>query len=252
MKLVQNILKKNGVLVERFSSSNPKFIEDIEFIDDYNKCTSSSLKLIVDKEIILAGNMNFSANIKLENFTGGFEVNVIFPNDYPSSIPKAINVNNKVSAHYKHFLEDGSLCLGVPTDLYYKINHEDSIEFFLKKILIPYYLSYKYWDENNGLALFDERSHGIKGVIEFYLEHFQLKSRSSLYQLFDSVECNSLKENILCPCGSGLIYQNCHHKQIKELIKTPFFKNDCTMAITNQRLIRLRLYESMNSVIQKK
>jgi len=237
--------------VNRFDSSNPKFFDDTKFIEDYNKCTSSSLKLIVDKEIILAGNMKFSAIIKLEKFTGGFEVNVIFPIDYPSSIPKAINVNNNVSAHYKHFLEDGSLCFGVPTDLYCKINHEDSIEFFLKKILIPYYLSYKYWYENNGLTLFDERSHGIKGIIEFYLEHFHLKTRSSLYQLFDLIESNSLKETELCPCGSELIYQNCHHKQIQELIKTPYFKSECMQIIYNRRQIQLRLIESMNSVILK-
>ena len=237
--------------MNRFDTLNPKFIEDLRFIEDYNRYTGSSLRLIVKNEIILAGNMNFSVNIKLEEFIGSFKVKIIFPISYPHLNPKAININNKLSKQFKHFLEDGSLCLGVPTDLYYKINHNDSIEFFLKQILIPYYVSYKYWEENNGLTLFDERSHGTKGIIEFYLEHFHFKSRSSLYQLFDLIESNSLDENELCPCESGLTYQNCHHKQIQELIRTPYFKDEYMKAIYNRRLVQFRLIESMNSVILK-
>jgi len=237
--------------VNRFDTLNPKYIEDLRFIEDYNRHTGSSLRLIVKNEIILAGNMNFSVNIKLEEFIGSFEVKIIFPNGYPNSIPNAINVNNTLSKQFKHFLEDGSLCLGVPTDLYFKINHNDSIEFFLKQILIPYYLSYKYWAENNGLLLFDERSHGIKGIIEFYLEHFHLKSRPSLYQLLDSVENNNLNEYDLCPCGSGLYYQNCHYQQIQELLKIPYFKDECMKITFNHRLIQFKLNESMNLIIKK-
>lgn len=246
------MLNLNGVSVNRFDSSNPKYIDDTKFIEDYNKYTSSSLKLIVDKEIILAGNLNFSAIIKQEKYEGSFIIKVIFSDDYPTKIPSAYNVNNEIKKEYKHFLKNSNLlCLGVPTDIFIKTSNNDSLEYFLKNILIPYYISYQYWDENNGKKLFDERSHGINGIIEFYLEHFHLKSRSSLYQIFDFINSNILDENELCLCGSGLIYQNCHNKQIQELIKTPYFKNEYMKTIYNRRQVQLRLIESMNSVILK-
>ncbi|MCK5051511.1 MAG: SEC-C domain-containing protein [Candidatus Cloacimonetes bacterium] len=230
--------------MNRFNSSNPKFIDDIKFIEDYNKCTSSSLKLIVDKEIILAGNLNFSAIIAQEKYEGSFVIKVIFSYDYPTTIPKTYNVNNEIEKEYGHFLQNSNLlCLGVPTDIFLKINHNDSIEYFLKYILIPYYVSYQYWDNNKGKKLFNERSHGITGIQEYYLDYFHVNSIQIMFRLLSLLEIHRITNKDLCPCRSGRKYTKCHYNSIQQLKLSPY-------AIDEYHKMRNKmLKDSINSVL---
>ncbi|HPR16835.1 MAG TPA: SEC-C domain-containing protein [Candidatus Cloacimonadota bacterium] len=232
--------------MNRFDISNPIFQKDIKFIEDYNKITESNLTFD-ESNLTLAGNFKFSATFQSIIKWYSYDIKIIFSEDYPNSIPKAINVNNRIIKQYSHFLSDNSLCLGVPTDIYLKLQNNDSIKFFLLNILVHYYFSYDEWEKTK-TVIFRERSHGVKGIIEYYYELLEIRNFNALIRLLRFSNDIESSYNQTCPCNSGKSFQSCHMPKMIVLNSSPYFSIEYENIL---HFLREQLQNSINSILQQ-
>jgi hypothetical protein len=174
---------------------------------------------------LIYGNLKFRAKYeKLKMYEGNFEIEIEIDNKFPKVIPKIRETGNKVSDIF-HKSYNGLLCLGVDTEIKLKLKCNPSIVNYIEKIVIPYFYSFLFW-QDNGKVPYGEFSHGPEGVKEFFNDYLNLYSLKRILKLLAySNAKKSIKGNNECPCGSGKKIRNCHQKQLNEL-NTIDIKND--------------------------
>lgn len=101
---------------------------------------------------------------------------IVMSNDYPTSLPVCFDVGNCVS--YDHVNKDGALCLSTEIDIALKLKDSTCISDFINELIVPYFLSFRYW-EKYGHDLFGDYSHGGKGIIESIKSYLGVSSISN-------------------------------------------------------------------------
>ena len=73
---------------------------------------------------------------------------------------------------------------------------------------------------------FGERSHGVKGIEEAYMERYDLFDRNALIQIMLYLsKIQRYRGHAKCPCGSGKKLRNCHGRRVLKDIMSPLSKN---------------------------
>ena len=121
-----------------------------------------------DIEIIFEG--RFIINARKENFEihEAPLLRIIMNKDYPNILPVCYDLSNKIN--YDHVFQNGSLCVSTLLDLAITLKDSISIQDYIDKFIIPYFLSYRYW-QKTGKDLNGDRSHGTKGIFESLREY---------------------------------------------------------------------------------
>lgn len=121
-----------------------------------------------DIEIIFEG--RFIINARKENFEihEAPLLRIIMNKDYPNILPVCYDLNKKIK--YDHVFQNGSLCVSTLLDLAITLKDSISIQDYIDKFIIPYFLSYRYW-QKTGKDLNGDRSHGTKGIFESLREY---------------------------------------------------------------------------------
>ena len=121
-----------------------------------------------DIEIIFEG--RFIINARKENFEihEAPLLRIVMNKDYPNILPVCYDLSNKIN--YDHVFQDGSLCVSTLLDLAIILKDSVSIQDYIDKFIIPYFLSYRYW-QKTGKDLNGDRSHGTKGIFESLREY---------------------------------------------------------------------------------
>ena len=88
---------------------------------------------------------------------------LFLPNNYPIGLPSVKDIDNVIT--YDHKFTNGCLCVSTMFDLQLKLKNSKCISDYIDSFLIPYFISYEYWKENN-IDIFGDRSHAIIGVFE--------------------------------------------------------------------------------------
>lgn len=88
---------------------------------------------------------------------------IVMTKNYPISQPTCFDVGDCVT--YDHVNTDRALCLSTEIDIAEKIKNSTCISDYIVELVIPYFLSFRYW-EKYGRDLFGDYSHGGKGIIE--------------------------------------------------------------------------------------
>ena len=161
-----------------------------------------------DGELILIGNLDFQAVYKKKNISASYTLIVSFPSDYPKNLPIINETRNKIDPEF-HTNYDGTLCLGVVTEIMEIFNQKPTIENFIESILIPYlyaHASYKLY----GIMPWGERSHGKQGIVEYYSELFNVNDTNLIIKFLQIFQNNDYRGHLPCPCGSGLKFKKCH------------------------------------------
>ena len=124
-----------------------------------------------------------------------------------------------------HKLSDGSLCLGSPLRLRILIGRGFSLKIFVERCVVPYLHGFAIF-ERTGELPFGEMEHGVEGIIDDFIDIFEVESsggveaKDKAFQLFALAAGPRSKANrVKCPCGSGLRVGKCHHKILNELRK---------------------------------
>lgn len=184
----------------------------------YLKNNYPSLKLRINSQVEIVGLLEFSAAYNEEIISNRYNIKIILPPDYPKMVPMVWELDNRIDKNY-HKYDDGSLCLGTPTDIYLRFMENPNIGHFIKDLVIPYLYRYSYikkYKENP----FPDYSHGTKGIIEYYLEFFSTDTISTVLDLLKT-SINSFNKEDNCPCGSPNKINNCHKIQLEKLIEIP-------------------------------
>jgi hypothetical protein len=174
---------------------------------------------IKDDEMHLTGELFFRAIYDDKLIDDSYSVDILFPDDYPDDVPVVRELGNKIGEDYHHYL-DGTLCLGIPTEVCRIFFEAPNILNFIERLLIPFFYRYSYIQEFHE-APFADCSHGWSSVVEWHRDYFQIDDNLKIYKLLLIVIENKYRGHLLCPCGSKKRLRNCHGLKLRELFDVP-------------------------------
>ena len=151
---------------------------------------------------------------KRQKWLEDFLIKIVFPNNYPDDLPEVYEIGNRIKIKNAdtHFYEkDGSACLFYRTERY--LHFPKDKVFQLKKFLDGpvksfffsqlYYIEHKKWP-------FGQRSHDIKGLLEFYGENLGIPyDQTNISKALSYLLKTKIKGHWSCPCGNEKI-RKCH------------------------------------------
>lgn len=165
---------------------------------------------------VVRGNLHFSATFEAITIEDTFIILILLPRDYPSSPPIVQETGGRIPRDF-HTHVDGSLCLGAPFAVRMEFLKNPRLLPFINNQVVPFLFSFRYW-QDEGKMPFGELSHGIKGVLEYYRDLFQVKEDVSVLRLLKILADNSYRGHLPCPCGSAFNLRRCHGAQLKDLM----------------------------------
>lgn len=196
-----------------YETNKNLYLSEKEFI---NKHYPDLVFIETDKLLELKGKFAFIAEYEgLETLKNIYEIKVLFPINYPMDVPNVYETAGKIDSFHRNKATDGSLCLGVPSEIHQIFSTERTLKNFFDNLLIPFLYSHTYYEKYKKPP-WGERDHGGKGIIQYYQEKL---NTINIYGILDFLEI-SLQEkyrgHILCPCGSNKKLRNCHIDLLKE------------------------------------
>ncbi len=151
-----------------------------------------------------------------------YDIDIIFDNDYPKSLPKVYEISNKISHEEDmHFNPpDWHACLFVSHQRWQVWPEGTSFSKFLEIPVHNFFLgqahfkAWGFWPKNR------ERSHGNQGIIEYYQELFNIDDYHLILRFLSEGPKKTIPRRQACPCGKkNRKYKNCHEKIVVNLRK---------------------------------
>lgn len=170
-----------------------------------------------DDELRLAGSLSFRVQGPSgEPIEDTYRVDMRVPSGFPVALPSAWETGGRIPpAHHK--LDDGSLCLGAPTELRLKLALSPTLFTLVEGFVIPYLFGYSYLLQH-GTMPYDELDHGPNGLRQHFAELFGVASRSAADEFVRLASLRKRRANKEpCPCGSGRRLGRCHHRRVNLL-----------------------------------
>ena len=136
--------------------------------------------------------------------------------------PRVKEVGNKIRSSYPHRYDTDELCLEAPAKIKLVCIDGDVFDFemWVNRFLIPYFFTYEFY-KRYGRYPFGERSHGAKGILEYYAELFHLSSEQQTIRFLQQVsEMDNYRGHRLCPCGSNKKIRDCHKEEVKVALQS--------------------------------
>ena len=109
---------------------------------------------------------------------------LFIPENYPLNFPQVKDIDDVIT--YDHKFINGDLCVSTMFDLQLKLIDSKCISDYIDYFLIPYFISYEYWKDNN-IDVFGDREHSIGGVFESIQDFFCIPKDN--YPLFKTLIC---------------------------------------------------------------
>lgn len=149
--------------------------------------------------------------------SGNFHLRIEFQKEYPDRLPVVYEEENLIPKHY-HKNPDTSLCLGTPAELYVLFSKSPCLKTFMMDIVNPYL--FRWLATSKGVSLWEDRSHGVDGIIEGYCTLISLKNVTQVHDsLLFMLTHRDYRSNSLCPCGSRIKTKLCHRKKFEWISK---------------------------------
>lgn len=137
---------------------------------------------------------------------------------YPFSFPFVYETGGKLPINIDwHVYEDtGRCCIKIPPEEKLICKGGISLLGFLKNELVPYLFNQTFRRENG--YYINERSHGTKGLIEFYGEKLSTRNVSVIIKLLGFIIYNTEPNRVArCFCGKHEKYRKCHREAFRFL-----------------------------------
>lgn len=163
-----------------------------------------------------------------------FDIEIELPEGYPYELPIVKETGNKVDKKYPHRYSDGQLCLETDLKILFDSEGIINLKSFISTYVMNYFFSYKYFERYKQFP-FGERTHGTLGILESYMDCFNLKTIHEAYKFVSIITSPKYiyRGHLPCPCGSGIRIRNCHGKQIRLVINSSILevqlKNDMNL-----------------------
>lgn len=167
----------------------------------------------------ISGVISFHAHYEgLESIEDWFEVEIVIPDSYPTLLPIVTELQGKIRNDYEHLNTNSSFCLATPLAERQAFNQMPTLLGFVNNLVIPYLYSYCFF-EKHGYYPFEDRSHGLDGLVEHYLDIFNTNAKPELLDGLIRIVKYGYRGHHPCPCGSGKIVRKCHKDVVKEIAK---------------------------------
>lgn len=207
----------------------------VNFLKEYKGVST----IEVEKEYIkLAGTLRLNHNYNLLPYSEKFKVEIIIPKNYPTTLPLIKESGGILDRNYEHINYDGTLCLEVERVIRNQLFPKYDLIEWVEEFVYPFLYSYCYF-RDYGIYPFGDRSHGAKGILEYYSELFDIEDIKEVRILLTNFikvrkKGKNYKGHNLCPCGSSLKIRNCHGiEALKKLL----------LYVDNQMIKDLKLIE---------
>lgn len=137
--------------------------------------------------------------------------------NYPFAPPMVFEVGGRIPRTLdRHTYSNGSLCLGVPEDIWPKPGTAINLEEFLNGPVRNYLMANTLVEQEQPWP-FGERAHGIPGIVEYYCESFGICDPPKILTLLMYALKPVARGHWDCFCGSGKRMRNCHPDSISKL-----------------------------------
>lgn len=181
------------------------------FGEFFRRFPRMSVSPIKGESITIRGEYNFSARaVKFPEIIDSYRLEIHIPHDFPKTLPSVYEVDSKIPRNPEHHVNgDGTLCMGSPLRLRWKLAGKPTLIGFAEECLTPYLYGVSYKLEY-GKFPFGELDHGKPGVIADYINLFGLKTGQ---QVEETIKLISMKKRIAnkqpCPCGCNKRLGSC-------------------------------------------
>ena len=158
----------------------------------------------------ICGTLECSASYDNKSVVCKYEIEIRIPKSYPDCLPQVFETAGKITKDFHQF-EDGSLCIGAPTEVQAIFNRSRSLLGFVENLIIPYLFSHTCFIENGKMPC-GELAHGDEGLYQYHCEHFKTDNPLAVVSFLASLlNPGFIKDkNEPCPCGSGKSFSECH------------------------------------------
>lgn len=132
--------------------------------------------------------------------------------DYESPFfSEVYETKGALKSDYIHKYSNGMLCLSTPIDLKIAESRDCSLVRLYADFIEPYFFSYEFY-ERFGFFPYEDRKHGLDGVLDSYREITGIEDYVKVYLLLQSISLRNYKYrgHLSCPCGSNCKTRNCH------------------------------------------
>lgn len=143
-----------------------------------------------------------------------YGVRILFPPDYPRTIPRLIETTAKIIRHVNwHINDKGVCCLGTDARQYRDMSDSLTLKKWINLFVVPYFANHVRRVEFGSYAN-GEHSHGVQGLIEDYSAWLQITEKDVLlHRLKLMAGIKSQNKNASCFCESGKKYKRCYEKE---------------------------------------
>lgn len=146
-----------------------------------------------------------------------YSIKIIPSDEYPNSFPWVYETGGRIPVNIDwHVFPDGHCCIKAFPEEILLCKNGITLYWFIKEQVIPYFFNQKY-RELHGFFL-HERSHGKRGDLEFFEQHFNTKDINLVLKLLNEAQkVSERKSNSKCLCGSGRKFKKCHRRSLRAL-----------------------------------
>lgn len=186
--------------------------------------------------IILRGNYSYNLRYTSNIYSGETKVEIHIPKNYPESFP--ILYLLEAPENMEHIYKNKEVCLASIGEIVNHLAENNSLVDFIDKFVDPFIYSMN-WFKEYGNYVFEERSHGIEGLLEYYVYDLGL-SLNSYYKMSLMVKNENYRGHRTCFCGSGKRLRDCH--------------NDIVFSIMTNKSVRqafIKEFEMISNILWK-
>ncbi|PKL20866.1 MAG: hypothetical protein CVV48_10650 [Spirochaetae bacterium HGW-Spirochaetae-4] len=155
----------------------------------YIKIHYPEMNIILENGSYLVWEGRFYVDIEYEEIkvNSAPRLGIKFSKSYPNELPIVYDIDNIfnntthkfVNPHPENeeiekYRNKRTLCLASFIDMDLQLSNSSSIEDYITKFLLPYFISYES-SVKTGKYVFGERTHGSKGIYESIAEYFQVE-----------------------------------------------------------------------------
>lgn len=159
---------------------------------------------------------HFSGTYKNAELRDSFDLEFLFPQNYPEGIPSVTERGGKIPSDFHRNSPGGELCLCAPSEQCLVFFKDPCLKNYVENLVNPYLFSWL-WYKKYGAMPWGERGHGRPGLVESYLDLLKLNRRDAVLPLL-KMALHPGSPRFDCPCGSGRPYRKCHKKIISKLL----------------------------------
>lgn len=152
-----------------------------------------------------------------------YRISILHPPDYPKTPPIMFGNDPKLPMDDldRHMIRGGQACLAVRSDVITRWVKAPRIVSFLDGLVAPFLVWQVHFDAFGRPPPWGERSHGAKGILEFYAEALVLPVDESTLGFIRLVaRKNEPQGHEECPCGSGKRLRHCHRDNVLKARQT--------------------------------